>query len=213
MIKYIKGVEVGKPKQHPVGMTSVGDMNGACLNGPADWTSLATVNFDVATDPWASAPPAADGRKVDLLDTDHIGWKIFIKDAKFTRTWIWKSFTRGHNSLLMENLSDSAGWIAGRATMGHTRQYAEKMNLAAMKPQNELSSTGYCLANTGSEYLIYQPGSGSFTVNLVAGTYWYEWFDPEAGTVVGSDAVTAVGGNKSFNPPLSGEAVIYLRVT
>ena len=39
MVKYIKEVEAGKPKQHPVGMTSVGDMNRICLNGPADWTS------------------------------------------------------------------------------------------------------------------------------------------------------------------------------
>jgi hypothetical protein len=211
MIRYIKGVEAGKPKQHPVGMTSVGDMNGACLDGPAEWTSLATVNFDVATDSWSSAPPAADGHKVDLLDTDHIGWKIFIEDAKFTKAWVWKGFTRGHNTLLMENLSDSAGWIAGRAAMGCARQYAEKMDLAAMRPQDELSSTCYCLANPGSEYLVYQPGSGPFTVKLGAGTYRYEWFNPETGTVAGSDTVTAVGGSQSFNPPFSGDAVLHLR--
>lgn len=212
MVKYIKEVEAGKPKQHPVGMTSVGDMNRICLNGPADWTSLATVNFDVATDSWASAPPAADGLKVDLLDTDHIGWKVFIEDAKLTTAWVWKSFTRGHNTLLMENLSDSAGWIAGRAAMGYARRYAEKMDLAAMMPQNELSSTGYCLSNPGAEYLVYQPEIGPFTVNLRAGTYRYEWFNPEAGMAVGDGTVTAAGGSQSFNPPFNGDAVLHLRV-
>lgn len=212
MIEYIKGVEAGKPKQHPVGMTSVGDMNAACLNGPADWTSLATVNFDVATDSWASAPPAADGRQVDLLDTDHIGWKIFIDDARFTRAWVWKSFARGHNTLLMENLSDSAGWIAGRAAMGYARQYAKRMDLAAMTPQNELSSTGYCLAKPGFEYLVYQPGGGPFTVNLGAGTYRYEWLNPTTGTVAGSGTMTAIGGSRSFDPPFSGDAILYLRL-
>jgi len=66
-----------------------------------------TVRWDQAKDPWASAPPAADGHKVVLLDTDHIGWKIFIHDAAFTRAWVWKRFTRGYSTLLMENLSPS----------------------------------------------------------------------------------------------------------
>ena len=79
MVRYVKSVEAEMPKQHPVGMTSVGDMNEDCLNSPADWTSLSTARWDRTTDPWASAPPVADGNKVVLLDTDHIGWKIFIE--------------------------------------------------------------------------------------------------------------------------------------
>ncbi|MBO3803742.1 MAG: hypothetical protein JTT11_07750 [Candidatus Brockarchaeota archaeon] len=212
MIKHIKDVEAGKRKQHPVGMTSVGDMNEACLNSPADWTSLATVNYDAAADSWSSSPPAADGRKVDLLDTDHIGWKIFMEDAKFTRAWVWKSFTRGHNALLMENLSDSAGWIAGRAAMGHARQYSERVDLANMRPVNELSSTGYCLANPGSEYLVYQPESGTFAVKLEAGSYRYEWFNPRTGSAAGEDILTVPGGSRSFIPPFGGDAVLFLKV-
>ena len=33
-----------------------------------------------------------------------------------------------------------------------------------MTPQNGLSTTGYCLAKSGTEYIAYQPGSGSFSV-------------------------------------------------
>jgi hypothetical protein len=78
MVRFIKSLEAKMPKQHPVGMTSVGDMNEDCLKSSADWTSLSTTGSDQPKDPWTSAPPAADGKMVCLLDTDHIGWKIYI---------------------------------------------------------------------------------------------------------------------------------------
>ncbi|RPJ25157.1 MAG: hypothetical protein EHM35_15755, partial [Planctomycetaceae bacterium] len=90
MVRFVKSIEGKMPKQHPVGMTSVGDMNDDCLKSPADWTSLATTGFERPQDPWTSDPPAADGHKVCLLDTDHIGWKVFMDDAAFTRAWVWK---------------------------------------------------------------------------------------------------------------------------
>ncbi len=213
MVRFIKSVESKMPKQHPVGMTSVGDMNDDCLKSPADWTSLGTTGWDQPKDPWTSDPPAADGHKVCLLDTDHIGWKVFIDDAAFTRAWVWKSFTRGHNTLLMENLSDSAGWLAGRAAMGHTRTFAERMNLAAMTPRSELTSTKYCLAGLGKEYLVYQPKGGeAFSVELKTGMYRYEWFNPAKGQDAGSGNVQAAGGGQQFKAPFAGDAVLYLKV-
>jgi len=212
MVRFIKDVEAKMPRQHPVGMTSVGDMNEDCLKSPADWTSLATTGWDQPKDPWTSDPPAADGNKVCLLDTDHIGWKVFVDDAAFTRAWVWKSFTRGHNTLLMENLADSAGWIAGRAAMGHTRRFAERMNLVRMTPQPKLASTGYCLTSAGTEYLVYQPlDGGGLSVELSAATYRYEWFDPAKGEAAGSGTVQSHGGVQQFKAPFAGEAVLYLR--
>jgi hypothetical protein len=85
------------------------------------------------------------------------------------------------------------------------------MNLAAMAPRNELSSTAYCLADPGSEYLVYQPGDGGFSVTLAAGAYAFEWFNPAAGAVAGTGSVEAAGGERSFAAPFPGEAVLYLR--
>ncbi|MCK5280727.1 MAG: DUF4038 domain-containing protein, partial [Cyclobacteriaceae bacterium] len=99
---------------------------------------------------------------------------------------------------------------AARRYMGDARKYAERVDLALMTPQDSLSSTKYCLANPGSHYIIYQPNSGSFNVNLVAGTYNYEWFNPISGVVVESGIITVSNGNKNFVPPFSGEAVLYL---
>ena len=56
--------------------------------------------------------------------------------------------------------------------------YAEKTNLIRMEPQDDLSSTGYVLANPGIEYLVRQPEDTDdpFTLTLDAGEYDVEWF-------------------------------------
>ena len=43
------------------------------------------------------------------------------------------------------------------------------MNLAAVTPQDDLTSTSYALANPGSEYLIYLPSLGH------RGIRWFNW--------------------------------------
>ena len=112
----------------------------------------------------------------------------------------------------MENLAHSAGWIAGRAAMGHTRRLAERVNLATLQPRNELASTTYCLANPGTEYLVYQPKAGeAFSVELPLGKYDYEWFSPAKGEVAGSGIAQAVGGARQFKAPFEGDAVLYLK--
>lgn len=80
-----------------------------------------------------------------------------------------------------------------------------------MRGEGSLSDTSYCLANPGVEYLVYQPSSGSFAVNLVAGTYQYEWFDPSTNRISSSGAFSVSDGNHSFSPAFSGDAVLYLR--
>jgi len=215
MVRFVKSVETKMPQQHPVGMTSVGDMNEECLKSPADWTSWGTTGWDQPKDTWTSDPPAADGQKVSLLDTDHIGWKVFIDDAAFTRAWVWKSFTRGHNTLLMENLANSAGWIAGRAAMGHTRRLADRLNLATMVPHPELASTRYCLADPGKAYVVYRQRGGTIMLDLAkvesTAAFTAEWLDPRTGATRTTGAVTG-GGQQSFACPDSQDWVLHLHL-
>lgn len=97
--------------------------------------------------------------------------------------------------------------------MGDTRRYAERINLAAMTPQEVLSPTKYCLADPGEEYLIYQPKKEEFAVKLPEGKYAVEWFDPESSKAVRADSVTG-GDEQRFTPPFRGDAVLYLtRIT
>jgi hypothetical protein len=91
--------------------------------------------------------------------------------------------------------------------------YANRMNLVAMTPQGPLSSTGYCLANPGVEYLVYQPSSKPFTVRLQVGTYQFEWFNPTTNLVAGTGAMTVTDGNQSFTSPFEGDTVLYLHAS
>jgi hypothetical protein len=213
MINLIKSYEATKPKQHPVGMTVEwpGGDNQDLFNSPADWISPNGSLDD---------PPAADGSKVIIDDTDH------LCGICGDRMWVWKSFTRGRNPIFMDQYDDSykldgggydpnnANDVSLRKNLGYTRMYADRMNLAGMRPRGDLSSTGYVLANpgiSGAEYLVYAPNGGEFTVDLrgVSGMVSVEWFNPESGVKTAAAAVSG-GANRSFTPPFSGDAVLYL---
>lgn len=215
MIRLIKAYEANQPKQHPVGMTAFdsgreGSMT-SLFASPADWIS--PQNDGEAGD-YQDDPPVAAGQKIILSDTDHL-WGV-----GGDRTWVWKSFLRGHHPIYMDPLS-KPDWVrssetemeGARHAMGHTRAFAERMNLAFCTPQPGLASTRYCLANPGAEYLVYQPTSGgSFRVELKAGTYVYEWFDPAKGAVHGSGNLQVSDGNRKVQAPFAGDAVLYLRI-
>lgn len=222
LIDTIHDYEKSKPKAHPVGMTfqfarESRGTNESLFRGPADWISPNPEGG------YRDDPPAADGSKVILTDTDHL-WGLGCEKG-----WVWKSFARGMNPILMDpyqpfegisdhpnwgpiNDPDNPFWQPFRSDMGAARRYAERMNLTDVAPRNDLASTKYCLANPGSEYLVYLPEGGTVTVDLsdAAGSLSVEWFNPETGEVIGEDS--SPGGEKrTFSPPFEGEAVLYLR--
>ncbi|MEW6248768.1 MAG: putative collagen-binding domain-containing protein [Nitrospirota bacterium] len=219
MINHLKSYEAtNKPKQHPVGMTAEWP-NGAdsdLFNSPADWISP-----NNSTNDYLDNPPAAIANKVILSDTDH------LCGVCGDRAWVWKSFTRGINPIFMDVYDGAAiGFGANgftpndpvfvdiRKQMGYALTYANRTNLAAMSPQPSLCETGHCLARngtSGAEFLVYQPGSGAFTVDLtaVAGSLIVEWFDPRLGQAQSGSPV-AGGLVRLFTPPFDGDAVLYL---
>ena len=229
LVNYIKDYEAGRidgviRKQHPVGMTALWTTdNAALLRSAADWVSPGAMNGDALSEPYIGDPPAADGSKVSILDSDHLFFEFIFDNPTAARNWVWKAFLRGHNPILMDNIFDDStgravpsthhdpGFIAARAAMGHTRRYADQADLIAMSPRGDLTSTGYGLANPDSEYIVYQPLSESFTVNLVAGTYSYEWFNPSSGTAFSTGSITVAAGDTSFVAPFAGDAVLYLK--
>ena len=102
-------------------------------------------------------------------------------------------------------------WDPVRRSMGYTLRYARRMDLAQMRPAGETASTKYCLANPGSQYLVYKPGTGdSISVKLEAGTYAYEWFDPAAGRQVETGTKTVGGGETPFPCPIKADGVLLL---
>ena len=226
VINLVKQYEATKPKQHPVGMTSQwrGGSDLTLYNSHADWFSA------------GSHVPPSDGTKVIINDTDHAyGWGDLRHDGQAAqRSWVWEDFTAGDNVAFMDpyltkwpernhpggNTADpevgvrvDPYWNVIRDAMGSAETYANRMNLVAMTPQGSLSSTGFCLANPGVEYLLYQPYPKAFTVRLPAGTYQFEWFDPSTNRVAATGTITVSVGEHEFTAPFAGDAVLYLHAS
>jgi hypothetical protein len=236
MIDFIHRYEKTKPKQHPVGMTYQykGGANEELFASPADWIS------PDGAQGYQQDPPVATGSKVMIVDTDHAyGWQALRKvGPKGQQAWVWKNLLRGNQTLFMDPyLAKIAGgnsgrnspeganpkepyfglgpdpyWETIRVALGRARTYAQKIDLASATPRNELSSTAYCLANPGKEYLVYNPGDVKpFTVALQSGTYEFEWFNPTTGAMADRGEFKATQGWRSFTATFDGDAVLFLR--
>ncbi len=217
---------------HPVGMTffQLGEFGGgdntALFDSPADWISPGGYTK------YARNPPVADGRKVMLLDTDH------IHGIGGDQDFVWESFFRGYNPIYMDPLGALHELTIGepvlnepqheraRVAMGESRRWAARLDLRRVTPHGELASTGYCLADSGREYLIYVPASGEksesgnvkgarpVTVNLkgVSGLFSLEWADLASGATWQGENLSG-GEEHMLIVPFSGSAVAYLRAT
>jgi hypothetical protein len=213
-------------KRHPVGLTGAGgERMEEMMASPAEWVSPFGRQF-------LFDPPAWDGKKVSVNDTDHL-W-----GHGGTVSWAWKSFVRGHNTLLMDswdpipgspcpevnwgprpgyplrdlNRRDDWTWEPVRRAIGFTRSYALRMDLASMTPQNELSSTGYCLANPEREFLVFLPEGDRVELDMThgQGIFAAEWMRPAEGTIELGGTV-AGGKRQTLAVPFSGPAVLYLK--
>jgi len=110
-----------------------------------------------------------------------------------------------------DNRGDIPGAEEIRRAMGVTRKLSERIGLAAMTPHDNLSSSHYCLADPGREYLIYLLEGGTVTVDLTAvkGNVSGDWIDPVLGKSVPSGTVDG-GARRDFKSPLAGDVALYL---
>lgn len=230
VIRFIKQYERDRQyAAHPVGMTFFqlgefgGGDNATLFDSPADWISPGGYIK------YARNPPVADGRKVMLLDTDH------IHGIGGDREFVWESFFRGYNPIYMDPLGALHELTIGepvlnepqheraRVAMGESRRWATRLDLRRVIPSGELASTGYCLADQGQEYLVYVPAGVSssqsadfriarpVTINLTGATgpFTVEWMDLETGMML-QDGNLAGGGERILIPPVPGDMVLHL---
>ena len=110
MIRFVHQLESSRPKQHPVGMTAIYP-TGRQIDleqSPADWMSP-NINAGYETD-----PPASNGKKVIISDTDH------LFGLGGDRVWVWKIFTRGINPIFMDGYD--YGWVIPTVETPRTRR-------------------------------------------------------------------------------------------
>jgi hypothetical protein len=224
VISYVKQYEATKPWQHPVGMTCEypNGSDDTLYGSMADWVS-----------PCTQLPPEATGKKVVINDSDHSFYWVGLQGAGVTgqMEWVWENFTRGNGVGFMDpylvvwpqrnapggttkdpfvGTTPDPYWEDIRKAMMDARTYGSKIDLARMPPNGALSTTGFCLADPGSQYLVFSPSSGSsFQLTTSAGTYTYEWFNPTTHAVSQTGAVT-VGSSYTFTVPFSGDSVLWL---
>lgn len=214
LITYIKNYEQSKAKQHLSGMSCIyGDGNPNLFAGNADWVSPCFNASEMANN-----PPMTNGAKFTFEDIDHT-WGFGGQSD-----WTWKVFTRGYNPLFMDMYgshwplwtpSNDYNRSGALSAMGDTLAYSKKVHLNTLLPKgSETCSTTFCLANSGQEYLIYNPDNTDITIkNLSVGTYTYEWFNTITHTT--SQRFTRVqsvaGDYLAQNRPTSAGMLLFLK--
>ncbi len=227
LISLIRSYETGKPLQHPIGYGVLADNNDATiLNSDADWIAPAA-----RISPTTSCGRGRPSCKVNINDSDHSYFSMWNDSPQANRNYFWINFTQGNQTLFMDpyvvfyprekrNLCPDPVHGIGSApdsrwnNVRDIRSYADRMNLAAVAPRKNLSSTGRALVSIDSahpEFLIYAPSGGNFTVNLsgLGGQFTVEWMNPATGAKTAGASVTG-GSTLTFTTPFGGDAVLYL---
>lgn len=242
IINYIKAVEKNMPKQHMVGLGNrVGPpmLNKYLWDSPADYISPVwepqswAAPGSSTVDDYGKNPPLNKSNKVCIIDTDHL-WGY---GGHYV--WAWKSFMRGLNPIFMDSWKPIPGkmttkdmdwaFVTGeiirldkdfpdygalRDNMGYINTLAKRVDLTNMKPMADLTTTGYCLANPGKEYLVYYPHfTTTATVNLsdVEGELSIEWFIPSMNRTIKAPATIKGGYFNAIEAPTTMDAVLYLK--
>jgi hypothetical protein len=211
MIEFIREVERDLPTQHLV-------IASAPFATWGDW--MWQTSADIVSPgakkvggrwPYRDDPPANDGAKVVILDTDHL-WGCGGDDR-----WVWKAFTRGFHPIYMDpyETRESVCWPPIeqlRRNLGFVQRCARRIDLAFMNPRPELVSTGYCLADPGRHCLVYIPSGGLVTVDLTSmpGELAIEWFDPRRDAAWSGDRIRG-GARQEFRSPFRRDGVLWIR--
>ena len=234
LIDYLKRYESGKPYAHPVGYAApIGVPDAVVYNSSADWVApVAEVS------PASSCGTGKPACKVNVNDSDHSYFGMWNETPQQNRNYFWENFTSGAGVLFMDPYTvdypredrnhcvqpvngicsaPDPRWENVRNTLGYIVGVSRRVDLANMSPRETLSSTGFCLANTGKEaaqYLVYAPAGGTFTVDLsavpVAHRLTVTWINPMTGFETKSGTIAAGSSQQPFTAPFAGDAVLVL---
>lgn len=89
--------------------------------------------------------------------------------------------------------------------------FIRSMPFGNMTLQPALSSTGMCLADSGTRYLTYAPSGGTVTLNLTAasGDFQARWLNPRTGGL-GAPTSLIGGASRQFTAPDTSDWALYV---
>ncbi|MFC1614460.1 DUF6298 domain-containing protein [Gemmatimonadota bacterium] len=207
-IRFIQEYEATKPYQHLIGMTGAPIIDQPLFASPSDWISPVGKEY-------INNPPDMAGKKIIIVDNDH------IRPWESNPDWVWKNFMRGNHFILMDSYMDfrmgspdqpEPQHSQTRLAMGYARELAENDDLASMVPDTTVSSSRYCLANPGIEYLIYIPNSenGQLTLIVKSGIYSVEWINCVTNERRPAEDIVVEDGYIEFKSPFRFASVLHL---
>lgn len=207
MTRFIHQLEARKGRRYPVMLSGCG---GGLTNAQLLASSAEAVGLSgIGNRNYLHNPPAADGSKIVIHDTDH------IKPDHRSPAYVWKNFLRGNHPIVLDwdlNERKDQEWEPIRRAMGLSRFVSEQLDLAALAPNLNRASSGYCLTDRDKTCLVYQPDGGKLDLDLrgFRGRYQVAWWDlpsPRA-----QAATTVRGGNRvSIRLPAKGAILVHLK--
>jgi len=156
--------------------------------------------------------PSWDGTNISLDDVRRSIWESALAGAG----WV----NQNDASFGWDTNAALAAQAANRDTAyeyaGHCAVFFDdpQIGLADMRPQGGLAGTGICMADAGTEYVVYTPTNAMFTVDLSAATgksLAIRWFDPRTGAVQNAGTVPGGAAAEPFTPPFSPDSVLHLK--
>ena len=142
--------------------------------------------------------PANTGVKPDADDPGHDGvrkqalWGNLMAGGAGCEWYFGYKFA--HNDLRCEDWrSRGRMWDQTRHAIEFFQQH---LPVAEMRCADELTSSGddYCFAAVGKVYAIYLPEGGSTELQVPAGSYTVEWYNPRQGGPLVSGSVSEIKG-------------------
>ncbi|MCB0365677.1 MAG: hypothetical protein H6624_03805 [Bdellovibrionaceae bacterium] len=102
---------------------------------------------------------------------------------------------------------ERASWI------GHASRFVNQRIklLDKMAPNDSLATGGRCLANPGTEYVVWAKSGGTISLNLTQaeGTFVREWYNPRTGAVTKLSQVSG-GQNITLTTPDNNDWVLHV---
>lgn len=213
-VDFIKACERTKPKQHLVGLSGAHVTNKKLFASNADWIA------PEKQDGYHHDIPDAEGRKVVIIDTDHIEWLKSREDP----TLPWRALMRGAHFIYMDTYQDARFGSPPhpnpeeneiRRQMGFAARFSRRLDLAGTVPDRRIASSEHCLANPGNEYGVFVRAGEPLRLDLAADAgrkFSVTWFDCRTGETHPAPDIVA-SADLELSNPFDWHAALHLKRT